>query len=122
MAVYYAIHEYRHIKVDTKNNQLEIYETKEDAKRQNIFSFGIEEVHVMRASTFAALNQLLAESEARIDAGEALLNRMSMNLMLSGYSHEGDKNNPMNDWLARVVEWKKARLECPVKEASGKGE
>ena len=67
------------------------------------------------------LQQRLAEAEARIDAGEALLNRMSMNLMLSGYSHEGDKNNPMNDWLARVVEWKKARLECPVKEGSGRG-
>lgn len=85
--------------------------------------------HILNKHTKACLSQMkelvierkelkkrLDAAEARLDAGEALLNRMSMNLILSGYSPELDKNNPMNDWLGRVVEWKKARLECPKQE------
>ena len=78
-------------------------------------SFYIRELEKAKGR-IAEFEQRLAAAESRLDAGEALLNRMSMNLILSGYSPELDKNNPMNDWLGRVVEWKKARLECPKQE------
>ena len=68
-------------------------------------SFYIRELEKAKGR-IAEFEQRLAAAESRLDAGEALLNRMSMNLILSGYSPELDKNNPMNDF-GRVVEWKK---------------